>query len=324
VLATTEANKVLPTVVDRCHRFDFKRPTAEAGLGRACAGFASAEGHRGRARGRRADRPPTRRASFRDALGTLEQLVTYSGLEHRARGTSSPSSAWADADLLFGALDAIASGDPRAALLAAEQAQRGPGRGRLPVPARPSRATRARPASSSARWTATCRASLSVSPERDARLAEQGLARPRASPSSGLLDLLAAGMEAVKAGADARTQLELALVKARLARRRPLYAGAAGRASSSSRPPCAETPRPRPRPAGAADRPGAATRGGPPAHHRPRPADAPAAGPPRGGVEEIAELWPAVLDDVPRPRHGHGRRGARGTPVRSSCAATSW
>src|SRR6201999_4522383 len=29
VLATTEANKVLPTVVDRCHRFDFTRPSAE-------------------------------------------------------------------------------------------------------------------------------------------------------------------------------------------------------------------------------------------------------------------------------------------------------
>src|ERR1035437_2589224 len=27
VLATTEAQKVLPTVVDRCHRFDFGRPT---------------------------------------------------------------------------------------------------------------------------------------------------------------------------------------------------------------------------------------------------------------------------------------------------------
>src|SRR3954452_13230874 len=26
VLATTEANKVMPTVVDRCHRFDFRRP----------------------------------------------------------------------------------------------------------------------------------------------------------------------------------------------------------------------------------------------------------------------------------------------------------
>ena len=29
VLATTEAGKVLPTVVDRCHRFDFRRPTVE-------------------------------------------------------------------------------------------------------------------------------------------------------------------------------------------------------------------------------------------------------------------------------------------------------
>src|SRR3984885_3831506 len=29
VLATTEAQRVLPTVVDRCHRFDFHRPTAE-------------------------------------------------------------------------------------------------------------------------------------------------------------------------------------------------------------------------------------------------------------------------------------------------------
>src|SRR5205807_6559644 len=28
VLATTEAQKVLPTVVDRCHRFDFGRPSA--------------------------------------------------------------------------------------------------------------------------------------------------------------------------------------------------------------------------------------------------------------------------------------------------------
>src|SRR3982074_257436 len=28
VLATTEAQKVLPTVVDRCHRFDFARPAA--------------------------------------------------------------------------------------------------------------------------------------------------------------------------------------------------------------------------------------------------------------------------------------------------------
>src|SRR5947209_455558 len=29
VLATTDPQKVLPTVVDRCHRFDFQRPSAE-------------------------------------------------------------------------------------------------------------------------------------------------------------------------------------------------------------------------------------------------------------------------------------------------------
>ena len=35
VLATTEAQKVLPTVVDRCHRFDFGRPTVEQLVDRA-------------------------------------------------------------------------------------------------------------------------------------------------------------------------------------------------------------------------------------------------------------------------------------------------
>ena len=35
VLATTEAQKVLPTVVDRCHRFDFQRPDGRADRDRA-------------------------------------------------------------------------------------------------------------------------------------------------------------------------------------------------------------------------------------------------------------------------------------------------
>ena len=38
VLATTEAQKVLPTVVDRCHRFDFGRPTVEQVATRGAAG----------------------------------------------------------------------------------------------------------------------------------------------------------------------------------------------------------------------------------------------------------------------------------------------
>ena len=83
VLATTEANKVLPTVVDRCHRFDFGAPDRRTNRRRA---------------------PPRRRrekieiadeavaliarsatGSFRDALGTLEQLVTYSRHDDRRR-----------------------------------------------------------------------------------------------------------------------------------------------------------------------------------------------------------------------------------------------
>ena len=116
VLATTEADKVLPTVVDRCHRFDFARPTQAqiAGVLRrvadaesiaipdeACALVArSATG------------------SFRDALGTLEQLVSYSGAAVTLDDVLAVLGA-ADADLLFGAVDAVDAGDARAALQAA-------------------------------------------------------------------------------------------------------------------------------------------------------------------------------------------------------------
>jgi hypothetical protein len=73
VLATTEANKVLPTVADRCHRFDFQRPSA-ADVGEVVSRVAVAEGI---AAGPEVLSLIARSAdgSFRDALGTLEQLV---------------------------------------------------------------------------------------------------------------------------------------------------------------------------------------------------------------------------------------------------------
>ena len=77
VLATTEAQKVLPTVVDRCHRFDFGRPTVEqvATVLERVAGQEGIDVEKG------ALALIARHAtgSFRDALGTLEQLVTYAG-----------------------------------------------------------------------------------------------------------------------------------------------------------------------------------------------------------------------------------------------------
>src|SRR4051812_37920783 len=111
VLATTEANKVLPTVVDRCHRFDFGRPSVVqiASVLRRVADSESIEIPD------EAVALVARSAtgSFRDALGTLEQLLAYSdsaaiGLEDVLAVLGA-----ADADLLFGTIDAVAGGDAR-------------------------------------------------------------------------------------------------------------------------------------------------------------------------------------------------------------------
>ncbi len=57
VLATTEAHKVPATVVDRCHRFDFTRPTASRSPGSSRASRARGHHHdAGRRRPRRAPR----------------------------------------------------------------------------------------------------------------------------------------------------------------------------------------------------------------------------------------------------------------------------
>ena len=79
VLATTEAHKVPATIVDRCHRFDFQRPTLEQ-IATVLQRVAGEEGIEvpDPAIGMIA-RAAT--GSFRDALGTLEQLVTYGGKE---------------------------------------------------------------------------------------------------------------------------------------------------------------------------------------------------------------------------------------------------
>src|SRR4051794_36773283 len=207
VLATTEANKVLPTVVDRCHRFDFKRPSAEQ-VASVVRRVAEAEGIE---LGAEAVALVARHAtgSFRDALGTLEQLVTYSGTSIELEDVLAVLGV-ADSDLLFEALGAIAAGDARAALLTADRLAttgRDPG-------------TFIRDLEGHARELLVVRtldgdvpAEMALSPEHDARLAEQAARVPVAAVVR-LLDLLAAAMEAIKNGADSRTQLELALVKA--------------------------------------------------------------------------------------------------------------
>jgi DNA polymerase III subunit gamma/tau len=206
VLATTEAAKVPATVVDRCHRFDFGRPTV-AQIAEVLRRVAGAEGI---VIGDDAIALVARAAtgSFRDALGTLEQLLAYSGEEISLDDVLAVLGA-ADADLLFGAVDAVAAGDARRALLAAARlAESGRDLGRffadLEAHAR---------ALLVVQVLAEVPDELRVTPELDERLAEQA-ARVGGADVVRLLDLIAAALRALKDGADARTQLELALVKA--------------------------------------------------------------------------------------------------------------
>jgi DNA polymerase-3 subunit gamma/tau len=323
VLATTEANKILPTVADRCHRFDFTRPTVEQ-IATVLRRVAQQED---------IDIPADALAlvarhatgSFRDALGTLEQLVTYSGQSIALEDVLAVLGV-ADADLLFEALDAIAAHDPRRALLAAAK---------LNESGRDASAF-IRDLEAHARdllvvgTLGEVPAEVAMTPDRDARLAEQAAAVPRGDVVR-LLDLLASALEAIKAGAEARIQLELALVKAGqprvdastqalLSRIDRLEAALAGRATAAP-PEAAPPPQRAPAPPAPAAPNGGGLRAVPDPDPDPPGATAAAAtaiataeveqGPEEvaaavenvdpGDVASIRSIWPAVVEQIKGP-----------------------
>jgi DNA polymerase III subunit gamma/tau len=118
VLATTEPHKVMPTIVDRCQRFDFQRPSPEqiAGVVRRVADAEGIEIEPG------AVVAVSRAAagSFRDALGTLDQLVSYGGKKVQTEDVLAVLGV-ADAELILAAADALAAGDARGVLEATER-----------------------------------------------------------------------------------------------------------------------------------------------------------------------------------------------------------
>jgi DNA polymerase III subunit gamma/tau len=349
VLATTEANKVLPTVVDRCHRFDFGRPTMGQ-IGSVLRRVADAEG---------IEIPDEAVAliarsatgSFRDALGTLEQLLAYSGSTIRLEDVLAVLGA-ADADLLFGTIDAIAGGDARTAMLAAARlADSGRDMGRffgdLEAHARALLVVQT--------LGGEVPPELQVTAEQDERLREQAA---RVSPTDvvRLLDLIALGLRAMKDGSDARTQLELALVKAAVPRvdastkavlsrlerleggtPRPIPAGrapsvpataAARAAQPGSGPAAAEPPAAEPAPATSGPTPAPAEPARDPAasptavasvaltsdeHGRPTAAAVAVIEPDALDLDGVSELWPAVLENIEaeRPLLANALRSAR-------------
>lgn len=121
ILATTEAHKVMPTIADRCQRFDFQRPSIEQlseVIGRAAEAESIAIDSAAISMVARAAS-----GSFRDALGTLDQLVAYTGLQVALDDVLELLGA-ADAEILFGVVDAIVAADPAAVLTAVERVAR--------------------------------------------------------------------------------------------------------------------------------------------------------------------------------------------------------
>jgi DNA polymerase III subunit gamma/tau len=121
VLATTEAHKVMATIADRCQRFDFQRPSLEQ-ISEVLTRVAAAEGIE-------ADDATiatiarSASGSFRDALGTLDQLVAFGGEQVGLDAVLELLGA-ADAELLFEAVDAVVAEDPRGVLLGVEKMAR--------------------------------------------------------------------------------------------------------------------------------------------------------------------------------------------------------
>jgi DNA polymerase III subunit gamma/tau len=291
VLATTEAHKVPATIVDRCHRFDFQRPSLEqiAGVLRRVAAEEEIElpdpavGMIARAA----------TGSFRDALGTLEQLVTYGGKQVELDDVRDILGV-ADAELVLDTAEALTERDPRAALLAVQRLSDS-GRDFTQF---------MRDLSAHLRHLFVVQTlgqvpdSFSVTAEHTDRLASQA---ERFSQGEILraIDFLAAAIAAVKDGSEPRIQLEMALLKATqpqadlslqalMFRIEQLEARLGGGAPEQAPPSSAPTPAPPRTPAGGAV---AAVAAEPEADAAPAPSAS-------LELEQLEAVWPAVAAAV--------------------------
>jgi DNA polymerase III subunit gamma/tau len=205
VLATTEPHKVLATIVDRCHRFDFQRPSLEE-ISTVLNRIAAAEGIDADERAL-AMIARSASGSFRDAIGTLDQLVTYGGSKVVLEDVLEMLDV-ADADLIFAATDSLIQHDPAAAL---ERVQELAESGRDPVQFM-------RDLTAHLRQLVVIQTlgeapdSFSVTADQTARLQSQADELPQ-SEAVRAIDLVAEALAAVKEGAESRIQLEVALLK---------------------------------------------------------------------------------------------------------------
>ncbi len=337
VLATTESHKVMPTIADRCQRFDFQRPSLEQ-LSEVLNRVAVAESITVED-GAVAMIARSAQGSFRDALGTLDQLVAFGGNDVRLDGVLEMLGA-ADADLLFEAVDAVVASDPKAVLLGVEKMARS---GRDPSQFARDLLAHLRHLLVT-QTTGEVPATFVVTATDTARIQQQAGAVGAAALVR-TIDELATALTAVREGDDARMAVEIALLKAArpdldpsteglLRRIEKLEAQLAGGQPPTPEPPAPQplapdlTPEPQPPtpeptpaqpPAAQPDAPepsaatadtpsaGGAVGGTPPeeASATGRGGGSPAATGPAAGapsslhhLDQVQRIWPAILDKL--------------------------
>ncbi|HTR75212.1 MAG TPA: DNA polymerase III subunit gamma/tau [Solirubrobacterales bacterium] len=206
VLATTESHKVMATIADRCQRFDFQRPSLEqiSEVLNRVAAQESIEVEDGAV----AMIARSAQGSFRDALGTLDQLVAFGGDRVGLDEVLEMLGA-ADADLLFEAVDAVAAADPKAVLLGVEKMARS---GRDPSQFARDLLAHLRHLLVT-QTTGEVPTGFVVTATDTARIEAQAQAVGAATLVR-TIDDLAAALTAVREGDDARMAVEIALLKA--------------------------------------------------------------------------------------------------------------
>jgi len=330
VLATTESHKVMATIADRCQRFDFQRPSLEQ-ISEVVQRVAVSEGIEVDD-GAVATIARSASGSFRDALGTLDQLVAYGGDTIGLDDVLQLLGA-ADAELLFGAVDAVVDEDPKAVLLGVEQMARS---GRDPSQFARDLLAHLRHLLVTQTVGEVPNTFVVTATDQD-RLQAQAQAIGAATLVR-TIDELAAALTAVREGDDARMAVEIALLKAArpdldpstegLLRRierleqgtggsraaGPVGAGdppppAVAKASSGevppTPPPAAEEHPVDPAASDAGDPPAGGAAGGVPHSGGDREAGSermgePGASGPAGQIDldQLVRVWPAVLDQL--------------------------
>jgi DNA polymerase-3 subunit gamma/tau len=312
VLATTESHKVMATIADRCQRFDFQRPSLEQ-ISEVLNRVAAAESIEVD-EGAVAMIARSAQGSFRDALGTLDQLVAFGGDHVELKDVLEMLGA-ADADLLFEAVDAVIAEDPKGVLLGVEKMARS---GRDPSQFARDLLAHLRHLLIT-QTTGEVPATFVVTATDTARMQAQATA---IKPANLLrtIDELAEALTAVREGDDARLAVEIALLKAARPDLDPDTAGLLRRIerleSGSARPtgpvesapaddlPPAEeeeaeaAPAPEPEGSAAADPPaGGDDIEDSPGRESPVSETGPACPDPLS-LEEIQQAWPAVLQKL--------------------------